>query len=91
MEENVTDTRAILVLLIPCNILNGRFPSPDLLKIFNLEQYFLPLIHAIKTGNRTLWVSTIEEHSEWYRSRGIWLILRERGEVLVMRTLFRRA
>jgi hypothetical protein len=37
------------------------------------------------------WRKELETNNEWYRSRQIWLILYERGEILVWRNLFRRA
>ncbi|WWC86234.1 uncharacterized protein L201_001107 [Kwoniella dendrophila CBS 6074] len=80
--------RAILVRLIAVNLLVGKLPSQNLLQEYNLPQ-FLPLIHSYKTGNIPLWRKTLENDREWFRKRSIWLILYERGEILVWRNLLR--
>ncbi|KAK6905691.1 hypothetical protein I203_106521 [Kwoniella mangroviensis CBS 8507] len=80
--------RAILIRLIAVNILVGQLPHPQTLQEYDLLK-FLPLIHAYKTGNIPLWSKTMDEDREWYRRRSIWLILYERGEILVWRNLFR--
>ncbi|WRT64128.1 uncharacterized protein IL334_001057 [Kwoniella shivajii] len=80
--------RAILLRLIPVNLLLGQVPSQTLLQEYNLP-HFLPLIHAFRTGNIPLWRNTLEGQKEWLRRRSIWLILYERGEILVWRNLLR--
>lgn len=81
--------RAIFIRLVTCQIILGRFPIPTLLDEFNLQPQFAPLIQAIKTGNRSQYYECFWKWSEWYRRRGIWLVLREKGEVLVWRSLVR--
>ncbi len=81
--------RAIFVRLATCQILLGQFPRPHLLAEFGVTDPFLPLIAAIKAGDRAAYHSCFVRWSEWYRRRGIWLVLREKGEVLLWRNLFR--
>ena len=81
--------RAILVRLIPVNLLLGILPSNALLQRYDLPQ-FLPLIQAFRTGNIVAWRRELEAQRMWYRRRSIWLILYERGEILVWRNLFRQ-
>ncbi|ORY32307.1 hypothetical protein BCR39DRAFT_464718 [Naematelia encephala] len=81
--------RAILVRLIPVNLLLGSLPTTTLLQTYNLPQ-FLPLIHAFKTGNIPAWRRELRQNRDWYRARNSWLLLFERGEILVWRNLFRR-
>ncbi|WVW82279.1 hypothetical protein I302_104285 [Kwoniella bestiolae CBS 10118] len=85
-----TQRRAIIIRLIAVNLLVGILPSSRTLQEYNLS-HFLPLIHAYKTGNIPLWRRTLEENREWFRRRSIWLILYERGEILVWRNLFRNS
>ena len=82
--------RAILIRLIPVNLLLGRLPDPAMLRAYSLK-HFSPLIHHHRTGNVAAWRQELEEKREWYRRRGIWLLLFERGEILVWRNLLRRA
>jgi hypothetical protein len=79
-----------LIRLTPINLLLGRLLSLNLLERYNL-QHFLPLIHAFQTGNIPAWRAELERNREWYRARSIWLVLYERGEILVWRNLFRLA
>ena len=83
--------RAIFIRLLTCQILLGHFPSPLLLDHFNLHAQFGPLLQAIKWGDRALYYQHFNRWSEWFRQRGLWLVLREKGEVLVWRSLFRHA
>jgi hypothetical protein len=85
----MTPRRAILIRLIPVNLLLGTLPSPALLQQFNLLQ-FMPLIGAYQSGNVPAWRRELEESRHWYRRRHVWLILYERGETLVWRNLFRQ-
>ena len=82
--------RSILIRLTPINLLLGRLLSPHLLEQYSLQD-FLPLIHAFQTGNIPAWRAELERNREWYRARSIWLVLYERGEILVWRNLFRLA
>ncbi|KAJ9092524.1 hypothetical protein QFC20_007337 [Naganishia adeliensis] len=81
--------RAIFIRLLACQILLGSFPAPHLLSHFNLHAQFGPVIQAIRTGDRAMYYRCFEEWGGWYRKRGLWLVLREKGEVLVWRSLFR--
>jgi hypothetical protein len=82
--------RAILIRLIPVNLLLGRLPSKDLIQHYDLAA-FAPLLQAYRTGNIVAWRRVLDTDREWFRSRSIWLILYERGEILVWRNLFRNA
>jgi nuclear mRNA export protein PCID2/THP1 len=59
--------------------------------MFGLSDYFLPLIQAIKLGDRSAFRHHLDSNMEWFRQRYIYLTLRAKGEVLVIRSLFRRA
>ncbi|EAL21817.1 hypothetical protein CNBC5190 [Cryptococcus deneoformans B-3501A] len=72
------------------NLLLGRLPCPKTLETYDLPQ-FRPLIDSFRTGNIPLWRRVLEEHREWFRRRSIWLVLYERGEILLWRNLFRQA
>ncbi|WWC66245.1 uncharacterized protein I206_100146 [Kwoniella pini CBS 10737] len=81
--------RSIIIRLIAVKILLGRIPNENTLSEYNLPE-FLPLIHAYKTGNIPLWRKTLDNNRDWFRKRSIWLILYERGEILLWRNLFRQ-
>lgn len=79
----------MFIRLLTCQILLGYFPARKLLDHFQLHAQFGPLIEAIRTGDRAMYYRCFEEWGPWYRKRGLWLVLREKGEVLVWRSLFR--
>lgn len=81
--------RAILIRLVPVNLLLGYIPNPALLQEYDLP--YAPLVHAFRTGNVAQWRRLVHEHRAWLRARSLWLILFERGEILVWRNLFRKA
>ena len=80
---------AILIRLIPVNLLLGLLPDPAMLRAYSLT-HFEPLLQHFRTGNVAGWRRELNEKREWYRRRGIWLILFERGEILVWRNLLHR-
>ncbi|OWZ64837.1 hypothetical protein C366_05935 [Cryptococcus neoformans Tu401-1] len=82
--------RSIIIRFIAVNLLLGRLPCPTILETYDLPQ-FRPLIDSFRTGNISLWRRVLEEHREWFRRRSIWLVLYERGEILLWRNLFRQA
>ncbi|WVQ85670.1 hypothetical protein IAT38_007836 [Cryptococcus sp. DSM 104549] len=88
--EGWVQRRSILIKQTPVNILRGKLPTMTLLQHYNLPQ-FVPLVQAFKTGNVALWRRSLHEGREWFRRRSIWLVLFERGEILVWRNLFRGA
>lgn len=86
----INQNRAILIRLVPVNLLLGNLPDPAMLRAYSLT-IFLPLIHHFRTGNVAGWRRELDGQREWYRRRSIWLILYERGEILVWRNLLRRS
>ncbi|KAF8470364.1 hypothetical protein JB92DRAFT_3135155 [Gautieria morchelliformis] len=89
--HSLKNKRLIVINLVTVSILLGIFPHPHLLAMFGLSDYFLPLIRAIKLGDRSAFRQHLDSNIEWFRERYIYLILRAKGEVLVIRSLFRRA
>jgi len=82
--------RAILVKLISVNLLLGSLPTRSCLQTYNLPQ-FIPLLAAFRQGNIPAWRRELDVNREWYRRRSVWLLLMERGEILVWRNLFRKS
>lgn len=88
--------RRILVYLITCNMILGRFPSTALLQrpeARGLGDHFIPLCLAIQKGDVTAFsqhLSINSAHASWFLHFRILLQLRNRCEVLVWRSLVRK-
>lgn len=82
--------RLIFINLVTVSILLGIFPSRQLLSAFGLTARFLPLILAIRSGDRSLFRQHLDDNMEWFRKKYIYIILRSKAEPLVLRSLFRR-
>ncbi|BFZ62462.1 hypothetical protein YB2330_003556 [Saitoella coloradoensis] len=90
MDASHRNRRLILIYLTAAGLVIGMLPREDLLRRYNLTEYFLPLIHAQRKGDFALHALTIEMHKAWYLKWGIYLILRDRLQLLLFRSLFRR-
>lgn len=93
-EENEVvhwNSRLILIYLTSCRLCLGRFPPLQLLQVYDLYDYFSPLMRASKMGDLTLLQDTMDSDlSEWYIKKEIYFLLKEKLTVLCWRSLFRR-
>jgi hypothetical protein len=96
-QECVRQRRHILVYLIASNIILGRFPSQSLLnrpEARGLAERFLPICMAIRKGDLASFRRHLDfngEHADWFLHFRILLQLKNRCEVLVWRSLVRKA
>lgn len=87
----------ILIYLIASNIILGRFPTPILLRrreANGLAEKFLPLCSYIAKGDLTSfrrWLDLDAKYAEWFLRKRILLQLSNRCEILVWRSLARKA
>lgn len=88
--------RLILVYLITCNIILGRFPSSALLsrpEAQGFAERFQPLCLAIRSGNLASFyhlTSLSSPHAAWFLHYRILFQLQNRCEVLAWRSLVRK-
>lgn len=89
--------RQILIYLLASNLVLGRFPSQKLLQRAEAEKFaeiFLPVCNAVKSGNLATFRSLLDlghANAPWLLHRRIFLQLQNRCEVLVWRSLARKA
>lgn len=94
--QAIKQKHLILIYLIACNIIMGRFPSSVLFQkpeSKDLAERFVPLCRIIVSGDYL----TFREHlavdspsAEWFARKGILFQLRHRCEILVWRSLTRK-
>jgi hypothetical protein len=92
--------RRILIPLLATSLLIGTLPSPQLLSAFSMNGLFLPLVQGIKNGDLRSWRLGLgltpsgelgdEERWGFWRKFGVLGVLKEKGEVLVWRSLLRK-
>ncbi|KAF8300480.1 hypothetical protein DL93DRAFT_549056 [Clavulina sp. PMI_390] len=82
--------RTILIYATAACLIIGRFPTQPLLEHFGLSEQYSPIIMAIKKGDLTLFRTSMRRWRRWFGERGLYLLLKERLEVLVWRSLIRR-
>jgi hypothetical protein len=88
--------RLILVYLITCNIILGRFPSQALLsrpEAHGLAERFQPICAAIRSGDLKSFhhlTSLSSPHAAWFLHYRILFQLQNRCEVLAWRSLVRK-
>jgi len=89
--------RLILIYLMASNIVMGRFPSHNLYQrqeAAGLMERFHPVCSAIAKGDLITFRTLLDfggPHGAWFRHFRILLQLRNRGEVLVWRSIIRKA
>ena len=92
----VKQRRRILVYLISCNVILGRFPSRQLLQrpeAKGLSNIFLPICQAISKGDLASFRTYLDldnDSSTWFLQNRVLLQLKNRCEVLVWRSLARK-
>nr|POE77860.1 pci domain-containing protein [Quercus suber] len=92
----IRQRRRILIYLLTCNIILGRFPSHALLQrpeAHGLAERFMPLCLAISKGDLAAFALHLDihgPHAPWFLHFRILLQLRNRGEVLAWRSLVRK-
>ncbi|KUJ16699.1 COP9 signalosome-like protein complex subunit 12 [Mollisia scopiformis] len=88
--------RAILIYLIPANMILGRFPSGEFAnrpEAADLLPIFMPVVAAIKKGNMVAFKHSLGPqlgNEKWLFHHGVLLPLLSRCEPLVWRSLARR-
>ncbi|KAI8988006.1 hypothetical protein BDF20DRAFT_300810 [Mycotypha africana] len=81
--------RLILHYLIPTRIILGYFPSLMLLRKYQLEEYFAPLMRCIRSGHMAGFLHHLEAYFAYFYRHFTYLLLKERGVVLIWRCLIK--
>lgn len=90
--------RLILIRLVTTSLLLGILPARSLLEAFGLYGMFRPVVYGIQHGDLDTFRQALGdgpapfalERAEWFRTYKVLGILREKGEVLVWRSLLRK-
>lgn len=86
--SSLRNKRRVLGYLIPCKLLVGRYPQPQLLQKLNLPQ-FQDITTAIRQGNLKLFNSAMDKYQDFFIRKGIYLLL-EKLQMTVHRNLVRK-
>ncbi|KAA1136230.1 hypothetical protein PGTUg99_008052 [Puccinia graminis f. sp. tritici] len=80
--------RLILTYLIVASLPLGILPRPILLEQFQLQNEFHEVVGSLRTGNWPGVVNGLEKNRDWFRYKGIYILLREKLEVICWRNFF---
>lgn len=81
--------RVILHYLIPTRIILGHFPSLQLLEMYGLTAPFANLLQTLRSGDLKGYLQHLETHFDYFYNHLTYLLLKERGIVLVWRCLIK--
>lgn len=87
---HAANQRRILSLLVPANMILGRYATPAVLRAHHLDSHYGAILHALRQGHASQVYAELERHRRWLRARGLYLLLREKLELTLWRNLFQR-
>ncbi|RUS19925.1 hypothetical protein BC937DRAFT_86696 [Endogone sp. FLAS-F59071] len=82
--------RHIFIHLLTVKLILGYIPTPALLARYGLTVPFADLIKAMLSGNVAQYTAVLDAHMEWFLRTSNYMLLRERGKVVVWRNLFKK-
>ncbi len=84
--------RLIFIYLATCSIILGIFPSLESLRDFDVTPIFLPIMQSIKFGDHSRLETHLnaKETFNWFIRHGVYLTFKNRSQLLISRSLFRR-
>ncbi|EGG04663.1 uncharacterized protein MELLADRAFT_88694 [Melampsora larici-populina 98AG31] len=72
----------------PASLPLGILPAQGLLNHFSLQDSLGPVVQAVRTGDWPMLADALDKNMEWFRSKGIYLLMREKLEVICWRNFF---
>ena len=88
--KNLRNKRAILIPLVATYLILGRYPDTALLEAANLSAVYAGLTYYLKSGHAAAALDELDRHMDWFRVRGLYLILREKLQISLWRNLSRK-
>lgn len=88
LKDSWRNRRLILTYLIVASLPLGILPRPVLLEQFELQEKFQEVVGSLRTGNWPGVVNGLEKNRDWFRYKGIYILLREKLEVICWRNFF---
>ncbi|KAL4401343.1 transcription export complex 2 protein [Malassezia pachydermatis] len=82
--------RKILIPLVAAHLILGRYASRSLLTQFQLTEPYGELLRRHRMGHAAGALATLEQHREWFRTCGLYMLLREKMVLGLWRNLFQR-
>lgn len=83
-----SNKRKILRYLVPVKLYRGRFPTPQLLQKYGLDE-FLPLLEGLRKGDLRAFQDGLVKYQDRFIRQGTYLLL-EKCKTVCYRNLFKR-
>ncbi|SGY23602.1 BQ5605_C019g08955 [Microbotryum silenes-dioicae] len=88
-EQAWGNTRLILIYLIAASLPLGILPTVHLLREYDLDDQYEGLLLALTKGNYVQVLAELDRHRAWHLSKGNYLLLKEKLQVICWRNLVR--
>lgn len=88
--SHMHNKRTILIPLVAVYAILGRYASPTLLALFDLQSVYGRMLPSLKAGHACQVMQELEQHREWLRTRGLYMLLCEKLILSLWRNLFQR-
>ncbi|SCV71898.1 BQ2448_4592 [Microbotryum intermedium] len=88
-EQAWGNTRLILIYLIAASLPLGIFPTVQLMQEYDLDDQYERLLLALTKGNYVQVLAELDQHRAWHLSKGNYLLLKEKLQVICWRNLAR--
>ncbi|WFD00689.1 hypothetical protein MYAM1_003441 [Malassezia yamatoensis] len=82
--------RKIVIFLIPIQLILGKYARQSLLQTYDLLPLFARLVQCQRAGYGYGVQLELEKHCDWLRTRGLYMILKEKTILGLWRNLFRQ-
>lgn len=82
--------RELVIYLTLVKLIHGQLPRPELLRRHGLEEAFLPLAQAVRSGDLRLFDRVLLANQAFYMRKELFLLIQLHLRNLILRSLFKK-
>ena len=88
-DQGLVNQKKILKYLIPVEMNKGNYPSPDLLRKYDLEQEYLDIVRSVTDGNLAALEKAMNKNQDSFIQSGVFITM-ERLRMVTLRNFVKR-
>lgn len=89
-QQSRKNEQLILKFLIPCAMLLGKMPVLNLLRNYDLEGRYKPLMTLLREPHFNNMLNYLNSDRQWFQSRGLYMLLMTKSILVMLRVLVYR-